>query len=207
MATAPGGTPLGHPRLLPGWAHSRCASPLSGRRRRTPDARNISGVSAINLGVMTETRAGAGVDEFTLVYRAERNRLRRVAYLMTGQSAVAEELVHDAFVRLHQRWATVDVPAAYLRTTLVRLCLAWRGRTARGHAREPRTVDQVELPEVDETWEQLATLPRDQRVALVLRCYEDLPVDEIARVMGCRPATARTRIHRALAKLREEMTP
>lgn len=156
---------------------------------------------------MMETRAGVGSDEFTLVYRSERNRLRRVAYLMTGQSAVAEELVQDAFVRLHQRWDTVDVPAAYLRTTLVRLCLTWRDRTAMGHAREPRTADRVDPPELDETWDQLATLPRDQRVALVLRYYDDLPVAEIARVMGCRPATARTRIHRALAKLREEMTP
>lgn len=155
---------------------------------------------------MTEARAGAG-EEFTLVYRSERNRLRRVAYLMTGQRAVAEELVHDAFVRLHQKWATVDVPAAYLRTTLVRLCLSWRERTAMGQAREPRTADRVDPPEIDETWDQLATLPRDQRVALVLRYYEDLPVGEIARVMGCRPATARTRIHRALAKLREEMVP
>jgi len=156
---------------------------------------------------MTETRAGADADEFSLVYRAQRNRLRRAAYLMTGQSAVAEELVHDAFERLHQKWATVDVPAAYLRTTLVRLCLAWRDRTAMGHARETGSPDRVEPPEIDETWELLAALPRDQRVALVLRFYEDMPVDEIARVMGCRPATARTRIHRALAKLREEMTP
>lgn len=156
---------------------------------------------------MTETRAGASDDEFTLVYRSERNRLRRVAYLMTGQSAVAEELVHDAFVRLHQKWASVEVPAAYLRTTLVRLCLSWRDRTAMGQAREPRSADRVEPPEIDETWDVLATLPRDQRVALVLRYYEDLPADEIAQVMGCRPATARTRIHRALAKLREEMTP
>jgi len=156
---------------------------------------------------MTETRAGAGAEEFTLIYRAERNRLRRVAYLMTGQGAVAEELVHDAFVRLHQRWAAVDVPAAYLRTTLVHLCLAWRDRTALGHTREPRSADRVEPPEIDETWDLLSTLPRDQRVALVLRYYEDLPIVEIARVIGCRPATVRTRIHRALAKLREEMTP
>lgn len=156
---------------------------------------------------MTETRAGPGTEEFTLLYRAERNRLRRVAYLMTGQAAVAEELVQDAFVRLHQRWAAVDVPAAYLRTTLVRLCLTWRDRTAMGNAREPRSADRVEPPEIDETWDLLATLPRDQRVALVLRYYEDLPAVEIARVMGCRPATVRTRIHRALAKLREEMTP
>jgi RNA polymerase sigma-70 factor (sigma-E family) len=157
--------------------------------------------------VVTETRAGAGADEFTLVYRAQRNRLRRVAYLMTGQRAVAEELVQDAFVRLHQRWDRVDVPAAYLRTTLVHLCLAWRDRAAMGRAREPRPAERVEPAEIDETWDLLATLPRDQRVALVLRFYEDLPVAEIARLMGCRPATARTRIHRALAKLRKEITP
>lgn len=89
---------------------------------------------------MTDTRAGGDAEEFTRVYRAERNRLRRVAYLMTGQRAVAEELVHDAFVRLHHKWDTVEVPAAYLRTTLVRLCLTWRDRTAIGRRpgrREP----------------------------------------------------------------------
>ena len=156
---------------------------------------------------MTETRAGPGVEEFTLVYRSQRDRLRRVAYLMTGQAAVAEELVHDAFVRLHQRWDTVDVPAAYLRTTLVHLCLAWRDRAAMGRAREPRSGGWVEQPEIDETWELLGALPHGQRVALVLRYYEDLPDDEIAVVMGCRPTTVRTRIHRALTKLRKEITP
>ncbi len=169
-------------------------------------SRNIRSRSSINQDVMIETRAGPEAEAFTLVYRTERNRLRRVAHLMTGHAEVAEELVHDAFVRLHQRWDTVDVPAAYLRTTLVRLCLAWRDRAEMGQAREPRSADRVDPPEIDETWDLLATLSGDQRVALVLRYYEDLPVDEIAHVMGCRPATARTRIHRALAKLREEMT-
>jgi RNA polymerase sigma factor (sigma-70 family) len=156
---------------------------------------------------MSDTRAGPGAEAFALLYRSQRDRLRRVAYLMTGQAAVAEELVHDAFVRLHERGDGVEVPAAYLRTTLVHLCLAWRGRTAMGEAREPRTGGTVEPPEIDETWEQLAALPHDQRVALVLRYYEDLPDDEIAAVMGCRPATVRTRIHRALTRLRQEMTP
>jgi RNA polymerase sigma factor (sigma-70 family) len=73
--------------------------------------------------------------------------------------------------------------------------------------REPRVGGLVDPPEIDETWTLLASLPHDQRVALVLRFYEDLPVDEIAAVMGCRPATVRTRIHRALTKLRKEMTP
>lgn len=156
---------------------------------------------------MADTRAGPSAEDFALVYRAQRDRLRRVAYLMTGRAAVAEELVHDAFVGLHQRWASVDVPAAYLRTTLVHLCLAWRDREAMGRAREPRVGGWVEPPGIDETWDLLATLPRDQRVALVLRYYEDMPDDEIARVMVCRPATVRTRIHRGLTTLRRKVTP
>jgi RNA polymerase sigma factor (sigma-70 family) len=44
-------------------------------------------------------------------------------------------------------------------------------------------------------------------MVLVLRYYEDLAVDAIAQIVGCRPATVRTRIHRALSKLRKEMTP
>lgn len=103
---------------------------------------------------------------------------------MTGQAAVAEELVHHAFVQLHQRWASVEVPAAYLRTTLVRRCLTWRDRTAMGRAREPRPVDRVDPPEIDETWELLARLPSDQRVALVLRYDEDLPLDSVEEALA-----------------------
>ncbi len=156
---------------------------------------------------MADTRAGPDSDAFESVYRSERDRLCRVAYLMTRRAEVADELVHDAFIRLHERWATVEVPPAFLRTTLVRLCLTWLDRAAMGDAREPRSTGRVEPPEIDETWGLLARLPREQQVALVLRFYEDLPVDEIARVMGCRPSTARTRIHRALTRLRKEMTP
>ena len=149
-----------------------------------------------------------GVDEgFSRLYRSQCDRLRRVAYLMTGQAAVAEEIVHDAFLRIHDRWQSVDTPAAYLRRTVVNLCLAWRSRSAMAREREPRVGGWVEPPELDETWALLDRLPRDQRVALVLRYYEDLPVDEIAQIMGCRPGTVRTRIHRALTALRKEMTP
>lgn len=149
----------------------------------------------------------AQIAEFTRLYTGQRDRLRRVAYLMTGQAAVAEDIVHEAFLRVHDRWQSIDAPAGYLRTTVVNLCLAWRNRAALARERTPRSGGWIDPPELDETWELLARLPHDQRVVLVLRYYEDLPDDEIAAVMGCRPATVRTRIHRALRKLRKEMTP
>jgi len=152
---------------------------------------------------VAETRA----DEFTRVYTSERDRLRRVAYLMTGQAAVAEEIVHDAFLRVHERWEGIEAPAGYLRTIVVNMCRAWRNRAAMARVRTPRRRGWVDPPELDETWELLARLPHDQRAVLVLRYYEDLPDDEIAELLGCRPATVRTRIHRALRKVRKEMTP
>ena len=151
---------------------------------------------------------GDGAADLAALYRDQADALRRVAYLMTGVREVAEEVVQDAFVRIHGRWASLDTPGAYLRTTVLHLCLDWQRRTVteRQHTTTRRVERQVLPPEVDETWDDLARLPQDQRVALVLRYYEDLPMDEIARLMGCPTATVRTRIHRAIARLRREMT-
>lgn len=57
-----------------------------------------------------------------------------------------------------------------------------------------------------EAWELCGTLPPNQRAAVVLRFYEDLSFAEIARVLGCREATARSHVHRALAALRLRLT-
>lgn len=48
----------------------------------------------------------------------------------------------------------------------------------------------------------LAALPADQRTAVVLRHWLDHDVEECARLLGCTPATVRTRTFRGLAKLR-----
>jgi RNA polymerase sigma factor (sigma-70 family) len=55
----------------------------------------------------------------------------------------------------------------------------------------------------DEMWDALATLSERQRTAIVLRFYEDLPDQRIAEIIGCRPATVRTAIHRGLRELRK----
>jgi len=78
---------------------------------------------------------------------------------------------------------------------VVNQCRSWRRRRTLERARRPAPVDHAELV-ADELWDVLATLPHRQRAAVVLRFYEDLPDEEIAHLLGCRPATVRTSVHR-----------
>src|SRR3546814_14609192 len=59
----------------------------------------------------------------------------------------------------------------------------------------------------DELWDALGRLDDRRRAAIVLRFYDDLPDETIAKILGCRPATVRTALHRRLKALRREITP
>lgn len=135
------------------------------------------------------------------LYRQQYGPMVRLAYLLTGSNAVAEELVQDVFARLHRRWGRAEHPQAYLRTSVVNACRSHRRRVLL-ERRRPAEVRTAATDEPDEIWDALASLPARQRAALVLRFYEDLPEADIARVLGCRPGTVKSLISRGLAQLR-----
>ena len=130
----------------------------------------------------------------------------RLATLLVGNPAVAEELVQDAFVRVHRKWDGVEHPAAYLRTAVVNACRnnRRRARLERAHATTP---SPAVAPPQEPLLDALATLTERQRVAIVLRYYEDLSEAEIAAALGCRPGTVKSLLHRGLAQLREVIEP
>ena len=139
------------------------------------------------------------------LYEARYRDLVRLAYLLTGSVEVAEEIVQDAFVAARSSWGNVREPFAYLRSAVVNRTRTW-GRRLQLERRHARAAEEATVGlEADELWDALAVLNQRQRAAVVLRFYEDLPDDEIATLLGCRPATVRTAIHRALAALREEI--
>jgi RNA polymerase sigma factor (sigma-70 family) len=125
--------------------------------------------------------------------------------LITGSDEVADEMVQEAFARLHERWRTVSNPAAYVSRTVTNLCRSEVRR--RRHERDslPRPV-MVGNPEIDETWAAVCGLPERQRAVLILRYYADLPESEIAAVLGCRLGTVKSAHHRALERLRRELS-
>ena len=144
--------------------------------------------------------------DLTRLYEGSWPAMLRLAKLLVGSDAAAEDVVQDAFVAVSSRLPELDNPAGYLRTAVVNRARGWHRRAAvrRGHRPDPPRV--VGEPELDETWHALRRLPYRQRAVLVLRYYEDLSEAEIAEVLGCRPGTVKSATHRALARLRKELS-
>ena len=137
----------------------------------------------------------------------------RLAFLLTGDRALAEDLVQEAFVRFVGRLDHLREPEAfdaYLRRTIVNLSKNARRRRAversyiarqKAELREGR--DDPDLTEFEAMRTALMALPERQRAALVLRYYEDLPEAEIAELLRCRRPTVRTLVARGLEGLRK----
>jgi len=127
----------------------------------------------------------------------------RLAFLLTRSDEVARDLVQDAFVRVHLRWASVEHPAAYLRRAVLNGSRSWHRRrlVERRHAASAR-VASADLG-ADELRDALARLPFRQRAAITLRFYEDLSEAEIAAALNCRPGSIGPSIHRGLEQLRK----
>ena len=163
---------------------------------------------------MARPRAEWGVQRgpagFDAVYAAERPAIVRLAFLLVRDQAVAEELAQEAFLRLYAHMDTVDNPPGFLRTVVVRLASTWRTRRAMEAQRltlvaaDGRRVRDEH--EVDETWDAIGRLRPERAEVLVLRFYEDLDHREIGRIVGCSAGTARSRLRRALADLKEELS-
>src|SRR6187200_1005286 len=126
---------------------------------------------------------------FVSFYRARYPAMVRLAVAITGSEAAAEDIVQDAFVRVHSHWVRVESPAAYLRVAVVNGCRsAHRRRKREQRVASSRSAEVAHL-HADEMFDALMALPMRQRVALVLRFYEDLPEAEIAAVLRCREGT------------------
>jgi RNA polymerase sigma factor (sigma-70 family) len=119
--------------------------------------------------------------------------------------------VHDAFLACSRHWSKLESPDAYVRRAVVnqarsRLRQAGRDRDKADRFGRAAPVT-VGMPEVDDMWDVLRCLPDRQRMALVLRVYQDLPVAEIARLRDCRLGTVKSLIHRGLARMSQEVGP
>jgi RNA polymerase sigma factor (sigma-70 family) len=165
----------------------------------------------------------------TALYSEHALGLVRLAVVVTGDRAAAEDIVQDAFVGLYRRWDRVPemaAPLAYLRVSVMNGCRTLLRRRSRlglwpggpgdagfdqvgpdglggpdgpGPLAESAEASALLGEEQRTVAAALRKLPRRQREAVVLRYYLDLSIEETAQVMGVSAGTVKSSVHRGLA--------
>jgi RNA polymerase sigma-70 factor (sigma-E family) len=146
--------------------------------------------------------------DFSEYFAARVQRFRRVAFALCGDWHAAEDLVQTMFVQLYRRWrrvrpGTVD---AYARRILLNLFLT--GRRVSGREYVTSSVPDRESPPGRDTSlrldveRALAELTPRQRAMVVLRFLEDLPVSEVASLLGVAEGTVKSQTARGVEALR-----
>jgi RNA polymerase sigma-70 factor (sigma-E family) len=151
----------------------------------------------------------AEFDEF-VAWRSD--RLLRTAFYLTGDRALAEDLLQAALVKAWFAWGRITQdPESYVRRVLVNTQTSWwrrrwRGETPTGPDSFPDAASGDELDaavaEREDLWTALRRLPPRQRAVVVLRFLEDLPEQQVARTLGCSVGTVKSQAAKGLAKLR-----
>lgn len=166
----------------------------------------------------TEERTTAAADSrraaaFEQLARTHLVAAYRLATAILGSPSDAEDATHDAFIRAWRAWSSLRDPAAFE---------PWFDRivvnTCRNRLRQRRYVGGTDLTEDpsffvadgsqglaerDDIEQALARLSPDHRIVIALRFYRDYRVEDIARRVGVRPGTVKSRLHHALSRLEQ----
>jgi RNA polymerase sigma-70 factor (ECF subfamily) len=202
--------------------------------RADPPGHAAGGLAAPALPLDDEAelvqRAKSDPAAFGQLYEAHYQPILNYLYRQTLSVTVAEELTSDTFFKaLRGLPGYRPRPSVRFRAWLYRIAtnearMYWRSR--RGRGRTLPLSDEHELPRITFVWPEtespevvrekqrqyavmyqaLGRLPERYRVALMLRYFEGLGHEEIAGILGTRPGTIKSLVHRGLAKLAKVMT-
>lgn len=141
---------------------------------------------------------------FDSFYRSQYGPLLAVAWAVEGRRDLAEDIVQDTMLTVHERWAQVasyDKPGAYARRVLLN-SLTSRGRTQTRERRAMQRAGAARDSHVDAEppdtafWAAVRSLPERQMQTLALRYVEDRTVGEIAEILDIAVGTVKVHLHR-----------
>lgn len=151
--------------------------------------------------------------DYSAFYQAEFRPMVALAAAVSGRHEVAEDLAHEALTKAYRHWGRIsqyDKPGAWLRRVTVNLALSSRKRFAAEIRAKLRIAAEPTLGPPPErhhdVWHHVRSLAPKQRAAIALFYLEDLPVAEIAQILGCEPATAKVHLHQGRNALRNKLT-
>lgn len=176
----------------------------------------VGGIAEVTtLDASRGSRPDRGASAFEEFYRDEYPAVLRLAFVMSGRWAIAEEVTQEAFMRALDRWDDrgLERPEAWVRTVAVNLARSRFRRVAaevralaRLDRRSPSAAPDVPL-EMTAFWAAVRSLPRRQAQAVALYYVEDRSVLDVAELMGCAEGTAKALLHQARAKLADIIDP
>jgi len=138
--------------------------------------------------------------------------LQRFGYALTGDWALAEDLLQTSLAKAYLRWSRVqrDNPEAYVRKIMLNTWASWWRRRWRGEvpsAQLPDVAGPDSFAAVDRRHAlraALAKLPDSQRAVVVLRYHQDMSEAQVAELLGISVGTVKSQAARALARLRDQ---
>jgi RNA polymerase sigma-70 factor (sigma-E family) len=153
-------------------------------------------------------------EQYTEYVTARLPALRRIAFLLCGDSHRADDIVQNAITRLYVHWRKARVADnidAYVRTIVVRTFLneqrtGWLSKVrlvAETPERASQTGPDMETTQVLHA--ALARVPPKQRAVLVLRFLYDLSVAEVAGMLGCSTGNVKSQTSHGLESLRKQL--
>jgi RNA polymerase sigma-70 factor (sigma-E family) len=147
---------------------------------------------------------------------AVQDRLRRTAYLMTGDWVLAADITQEALIRVYVAWPKLERGgglASYARRAVVSAAIDHQRKRAR---RPEVLVDRYDEPgqgdgsgqraDREMVVQALRKVPERQRACIVLRYYEDLSVAETAKVLKCSEGNVKSQTSHGIAALKRELT-
>ncbi|MFC8917910.1 SigE family RNA polymerase sigma factor [Streptomyces sp. WAC05374] len=200
--------PLRRPRQ-PGGMPVIAPVPAARRTTRIPTQRAADGAEPV-------ATAGTTVDHLTETYRAHYRSLLGLAALLLDDTASCEDVVQEAFIRVHSARSRVRDPEktlAYLRQTVVNLSRSALRRRILGlkllskpmpdmASAEEGAYDQLER---DALIKAMRGLQRRQREVLVLRYFADMTEAQVAETLGISLGSVKAYGSRGIAALRVAM--
>lgn len=162
--------------------------------------------------VQVAERGGAARDDVMLrLFDEQYVPLCRLAFVIIGDRALAEEIVMEALLRtfsgfgrlrdpervdVYLRRAVINLSRSGIRRKLLERRASAELRDRRSGGAEPRVHEDAAV-----VWAAVRELPERQRACVVLRYYEDLPEARIAEILDCSVGTVKSQLSKSRAKL------
>jgi RNA polymerase sigma factor (sigma-70 family) len=168
-------------------------------------------VDAVDAVVPSHAESVRVVESFDDFYRRERRGLVALAYALTGNADVADDLAHEALTAAGRRWDQVgamELPIGWVRRVVANRSTSFVRRRIVEAKALPRLVARAERHTVpampsdsEHVWSAIRRLPRRQAQVITLKALFRLSLQEIADELGISKESAQTHLARARTAL------